>query len=688
MNKKPLVIVVAFALLNAASFAAYAAEKKQLTALDEVLVNATRMNETLTKTSRSMVRIGEAELEKSQPASVAQALKNEANISVTNGPRASSQGVEVRGLSGARVLQTIDDARQNTGSGHRGTYFIEPEMLKSVEVLKGPASSLWGSGAIGGVVAQYTKSAKDLLEEDQAFGGYIKQGYETNGVRKKTSGGIYGVQGNIDWLFNGSYLDSNNIKVGNDEALENSAGRGRSALAKLGYEASDDQRLELSARLNKSNELVPSNPSTNVNSSVPLVRRNTEDTNLTLDYQFNPSANPYVDTKALVYLNQTNYDEDRVTKGQFDSTEFTTLGMSLSNKSIFGTKGAGQTELLYGLDGYKDTVETLRDDKGQRGQRPANIDAETSTLGAFMAAKVSLSQDWSLEPSLRYDSFTNTSNNLGLDTDDNALSPSLALAWQSTPWLNLSARYDQAFRAPSIEEMYSTGSHYCIPPIPRFLPNGMCNTFAINPDLKAETAKNKELKADMNFSELAGDDELNITLNLFRNDVDDFIVQTVSNPLMGIPGFEQTTSWDNVTKAELTGFEVSSRYRIAQTRVALNYGQTQGKDANTGEYISGIPANKLSLDLSQGIMEGDMQLGTRVNYVASQSKVPQGHSQAQYDDYMLWDIYVAWEPAMGTFEGLRVDFAIENIGDEQYKQAWQTLFEQGRNMKASARYKF
>jgi hemoglobin/transferrin/lactoferrin receptor protein len=690
MNKKPLVIAVTLAIFNAASVGAYAADNKAVTELDAVVVNATRIDESLTKSSRAIVKISAAQLEELQAASVAKALKHEANISVTNGPRPSAQGVEIRGLSGNRVLQTVDDARQNAGSGHRGTYFIDPEMLKSIEVLKGPSSSLWGSGAIGGVVAQYTKSAQDFLEEDEQFGGYLKQGYETNGSRTKTSGSIYGIQDSVDWLFNASYLDSNNIKVGNDETLNNSASMGRSALAKLGWQLDDAQRLELSLRSNNSNELVPSNPSAEVSRSVPLVRRETTDNNLSLAYELNPTDNAYLDAKALIYVNQTDYDEDRVTKGQIDATEFNTLGLSLSNKSIFG-KGTGRTELVYGVDGYKDTIETVRDDKGQTGQRPGNIDGEVSTLGAFVTAKVSLSDTVSVEPALRYDSFSNQSNNLGLEIDDSAVSPSLALVWQSTPWLNLSARYDEAFRAPSIEEMYSSGSHYCIPPIPRFLPNGMCNTFAINPDLKAEKAKNKELKADFSFSELSAtgaDDELNLTLSVFRNDVDDFIVQSVSNPLMGIPGFEQTTSWDNVSSAELTGFEISSRYRYNQTRLSINYGQTQGKDADSNEYIANIPANKLSLDLSQGIMEGDVKLGTRLSYVASQTDVPLDNKVAKYDDYKLWDIYVAWEPSMGDLAGLRVDFAIENIGDEQYKQAWQTLFEQGRNMKLSARYQF
>ena len=683
MTKKPLVIAMAMAF----SSSVYAQQTQQVTEFDEVVVSATRVTEKVSETSRSVAVVSEEQLQELQPASVAQALKNEANINVSNGPRASSQGVEIRGLGGQRVLQTIDGARQNTNSGHRGTYFIDPELLSSVEVVRGPASSLWGSGAIGGVVAQNTKSAHDFLEDEDTFGGYLKQGFESNGDRAKTSGAIYGLSettnvGDIDWLINGSYYDSNNIKVGNDQTLENSASEGSSGLAKFGWQPTDEQRLQLSARFSKIDELVPSNPTTEVGSSVPLVKRKTNDQNVTLDYSFNPTDNKLLDLNATLYWNGTDYDEDRVTKNQVDSTEYDTLGFSINNSSKFAN-----TVLTYGVDGYQDKIKTVRDDSGQVGQRPDDIDGETSVWGAFTRADISLSDNWKVDAAVRYDAFKNTSNNLNQESDDSAFSPSVGLVWTTTDWLTLSARYDQAFRAPSIEEMYPTSTHYCIPPIPGFLPGGLCNTFEINPDLKAEKAQNKEIKADLRFSELAGNDELAMTLSVFRNDVDDFIEQSVSDPLMGIPGFEQTTSWNNVDEAKLTGFEFSTRYRYEQTRVSLNYGQTEGKDKTEGDYLTNVPAKKLAIDLSQAIMEGDMKFGTRFTYVAEQDQLPADYTEA-YDSYKLWDVYVAWEPAMGTFEGLRVDFAVENIGDEEYRQAWQTLYEQGRNFKLSARYSF
>ncbi|OIN12830.1 TonB-dependent receptor [Shewanella algae] len=683
MNRKPLVMAITLALGTPLLSLAAVAEQVKTAEFDEVLVSATRIQEKVSESSRSAAVVGEEQLAEKQGNSVAEVLKTEANINIANGPRASAQQVEIRGLSGQRVLQTIDGARQNASAGHRGTFFMDPELLSSVEVVRGPASSLWGSGAIGGVVSQNTKSAREMLDEGQSFGGYLKQGYETNGQRSKSSGAIYGAKGCIDWLLNGSYSDGDNIKAGNDNTLENSASRSRSGLAKFGWQLDEAQRLQLSGRINEIFEAVPSNPATGVSNSVPLVRRDSKDSNLTLDYSLAPRGNALLDLDAKFYWNKTDYDENRLTKGQFDTTEYETLGFSIANRSQWqGLK------LTYGLDGYRDQIETFRDDSGQSGQRPGNIDGESRVWGAFVAANIALGENWSLDPALRYDSFENESNNLGHSSDDDALSPSLALVWKTAPWLTLSARYDEAFRAPSVEEMYSSGTHYCIPPIPNFLPNGLCNTFEVNENLKAEKAKNKELKADMRFAELAGNDELALSLSVFRNDVDDFIEQRVTNPLHGIPRLEQNTRWDNVDKARLTGFELTGKYRINQTRLSLSYGQTEGKDRHDGGYLANIPANKLVLDLSQGIMAGDMKLGTRVSYNASQDRVPKDNPVNRYQDYTLWDVYLAWEPAMGTFEGLRVDFAIENIGDEEYIQAWQTLMDQGRNFKLSARYRF
>ena len=118
------------------------------------------------------------------------------------------------------------------------------------------------------------------------------------------------------------------------------------------------------------------------------------------------------------------------------------------------------------------------------------------------------------------------------------MSPSIALIWNTTDWLTLSAAYNEAFRAPGMEEMFSTGTHFAFPL--------GSNVFVPNPDLKPEEAKNKELTARMQFANLAGDDDLEITGSVFQNDVDNFINQIVDMRAM-------TTTWVNVDEARWRG---------------------------------------------------------------------------------------------------------------------------------------
>lgn len=128
--------------------------------LSTVVVTATRDEKPADQQQRAVAVVTKKAIEARQPDSVVESLKYENNVEVGGGSRPGAQQPIVRGLSGNRVLQVIDGVRQNTNSGHRGTYFVDPELVEQVEVVKGPSSSLWGSGALGGVVATSSGSTK------------------------------------------------------------------------------------------------------------------------------------------------------------------------------------------------------------------------------------------------------------------------------------------------------------------------------------------------------------------------------------------------------------------------------------------------------------------------------------------------------------------------------------------------
>ena len=200
-----IALSVMTALLTAPVLATAQDTSQPVDTLAPVVVTAPRQAEALDKVKKPVAVVARRDLDARQPDSVVESLKYESNVEVTGGSRPGAQAPVIRGLSGNRILQVVDGVRQNTNSGHRGTYFVDPELVKQVEVVKGPSSSLWGSGALGGVVAMQTLNAQDLLRDGQSVGGYLRQGYHTGDDKTLTSGAVYGQQGNHDWLLNGYY---------------------------------------------------------------------------------------------------------------------------------------------------------------------------------------------------------------------------------------------------------------------------------------------------------------------------------------------------------------------------------------------------------------------------------------------------------------------------------------------------
>lgn len=209
-----------------------------------------------------------------------------------------------------------------------------------------------------------------------------------------------------------------------------------------------------------------------------------------------------------------------------------------------------------------------------------------------------------------------------------------------------------------------------------------CNVFVSNPDLKPETSRNTELMAKWSVSDLAGGDHLQLNASVFHNEVDDFIEQVVS--MSPFPG---TTTWRNVDKARITGAELSADYRYNRLRWQWSYGHARGEDRNTGQDLSQIPADTFATDLSYAVLPAELTLGTRVTRALSQKRTQcTGCNGDTYDGYTLVDLYASWEPK--SLPGMKLDLAINNLTDQDYQVAWESLKEAGREVKLSARYRF
>ncbi|EMV5898122.1 TonB-dependent receptor plug domain-containing protein, partial [Escherichia coli] len=92
-------------------------------------------------------------------------LRHVPGITLDGTGRTNGQDVNMRGYDHRGVLVLVDGVRQGTDTGHLNGTFLDPALIKRVEIVRGPSALLYGSGALGGVISYDTVDAKDLLQE-------------------------------------------------------------------------------------------------------------------------------------------------------------------------------------------------------------------------------------------------------------------------------------------------------------------------------------------------------------------------------------------------------------------------------------------------------------------------------------------------------------------------------------------
>lgn len=693
---------------------------KPVQKLRGVVVSASRSEEDVVESSKSVDWVNQESIKRVQSRSIAESVTALPNVEVEGGSRPLSQEINIRGIGGNRIVRLIDGTRQNFSAGHRGSYYLDPALLKGVEVVRGASSSAWGSGSIGGVVNMVTKDASDFLQSDEAFGAELAYDVGSAADEKVLNASLFGQLNSGDqYLFSIVDREADDIELGNGNTLPNSAIESQSLLAKYRWQLTEQQHLSFSFSNLDADQQVPSNPSTNASpgpsSSNPLLQRNTEQSNLKLAYGYSDDDNPWLDFSANVYKNTTDIEENCLGAcglrlggpARRDTSEYTTQGISLQN-----TSGSETVKFVYGLDYYKDEINSSRN--GQpREQYPTS---ESELTAAFVRAEIAITNAFYVIPSIRYDQFDHSAADLSLaEVEESERSESLALRWQAASWFALIASYDEAFRAPGLTELFPTGVHFdlfsegAVNPANTPFPGvpaspALSNLFVPNLDLKPERAENKELSARFKFKGLAGNDELRIRLTAFQNDVDDFINQVVSvdiahymnayfstafNPFVSFEDvFDQgrvSTQNRNVSSAEFDGYELDVAYEINNTSVALSYGETDAKDKDTGDALS-VPADKWVLDIAQNFLQGDLAAGLRVTDAGDREPAVSGLPPVE--GYTVTDAYFVWEPSSESLAGLRLGLSVLNLGDKDYQRNSFDLPSAGRDVRLTARYRF
>ncbi|HHF4939526.1 TPA: TonB-dependent hemoglobin/transferrin/lactoferrin family receptor [Haemophilus influenzae] len=663
-----------------------------------------------------------------QATSVAAALEDIPNVDIRGGSRSIAQKPNIRGLSDNRVVQVIDGVRQNFDLAHRGSYFLPMSLIQEIEVIKGPSSSLWGSGALGGVVAMRTPNALDLLKNNDKFGVKIRQGYQTANNLSEKDVSVFAANDKFDVLISGFYNNADNLRTGRGNKLNNTAYKQFGGLGKFGWQINDANRVELSHRETRFKQTAPGNneveneltneqikdqinefhgsknnfppkpqPSlsetskfysgvkTRLGSVSYLTDQQIPDQSTVFNYYLTPD-NPYLNTHIALYNNKTIEKEQRKVSGVKDQTKLTTRGINLRNSSELS-----HISFVYGVDYMRDKIRTERGTNSSDAQFRADpYNANSNTTGVYLIAHIPLfGEKLLVSPSVRYDHYDTSSKTVKYK--DNHLSPATKLTWIVTNWLDFTAKYNEAFRAPSMQERFVSGAHFGAD----IAGLKQVNRFVANPNLRPETAKNKEITANLHFDSLFKQgDKFKIEATYFRNDVKDFINLKIFNDAnknknanANGASLPTNSQYQNITNARLSGIELQAQYQTERLTLFTNYGSTKGRDKDSGEALSNIAASKIGVGADYALVKDKFTVGATITHYAAQHRVPKDHA-VTYPSYILTDLRATYAPLKGEWKNLRLDFALENLFDRKYQPAFSLMEGTGRNAKISAVYSF
>jgi hemoglobin/transferrin/lactoferrin receptor protein len=177
------------------------------TQLDAVTTAAMRSRRPLDDVPATVSVITTENIDRENMQDVRDLVRNEPGVTVGNNPnRAGFQNFVIRGIGGNRVLLMVDGMRtpdfpdSNQGAGTYSREQPDLEDIKRVEIIRGPASALYGSDAIGGVVAYTTKDPGDYLREGKNVYASAKAAY--SGANQQFSESFTGAvrSGNVEFM--------------------------------------------------------------------------------------------------------------------------------------------------------------------------------------------------------------------------------------------------------------------------------------------------------------------------------------------------------------------------------------------------------------------------------------------------------------------------------------------------------
>jgi hemoglobin/transferrin/lactoferrin receptor protein len=682
--------------------------------LKETVVTATRSEADASSLSSTVTSIDRTKLDRSMPMDEADLFEDEPDIAFARDLRRhGATRVNIRGIEDNRVVSLVDGVRLGdyyNGGGptnftQSSSPSVMPDFLKRVEIVRGAASSLYGSDAIGGVVGYVTLNPSDLLQNGASTGVRLRAGY--NGANQGLSQTVIGAfRGETTEVLLGySHASGKETKnMGKDSSVS------ASRTAPNPLETEDNGVLgkfifkpvtghKFGVTIEGRNQQVDSNIY-RMASSLPKVTSvrgddNAQRVRASVEWEHTPRDFAAYDklttrlyrqeseTRNYNFQNRTNTSATCSAASGTGNNCYIESDFSMDQTSmgtnVLAEKGWGMSNLLtYGADLSRTRVEELRDtrvwnltagtfSKSLAGETYPLRDfaiGKTDTLGLFVQNEFAslAGGQLSVTPGVRYDYTRLTPevdalaqqtltaiNRQAVEKSFGSFSPKLGAVWRFDSAVSAYGQVARGFRAPNYAEVNgvfrNTAQQYGITP---------------NPDLKPETSVGVEVGVRTNNG------KLRTQLSAFNNQYKDFI-ESVRFTCPGNPscisGTSSTYQSVNLSSVRIYGAEARAGWDFAPGWSASGaLAVARGTNEETGQPLNSVEPTRLTTNLTRDF--GEWGTGWRVRAAQRKDRTDDVTSGVWFKPggYVVNDLTAWWKFTSKT----SVTFAVNNVFDKKY----------------------
>lgn len=687
-------------------------------ALPEVVVSGSRQEQAADELPLSYDVINANTLSNQQSRNLREALENLPNTSVKRSParfsvggatasagRDGNVGINIRGLGGNRVLLMTDGVRMPRSYAFRTTTFdreyLSLELLKRIEVVRGPASALYGSDGMAGLVNFITHEPADFLavgkgETPKTLGGRIAAGWSGDDNGHTLAGTVAGqASDTLQWMLTATTRGAHamdNMGTNNEPNLNRTSpnpqdDRDNAVLGKIVLRPHATQRhvftLEHVQKKSDVDLLSSRNPlplrGTPAQIAGAIVdeysSRSMERNRLTWDARFGLGTDwaDHVRTVVAYQDAQSRQVGTSVRNTLPLRVRDNSYGESTWQAGVQADKilrsGGWAHKITYGLDHVRSDISNLYTGLAPLPPEvfPLKRFPDTrETTSALYVQDESVHGNWSLTPGLRFDHFSldvtsqagfyPPAKQPGQSLSGSALSPKIGVLYRATEQWSVFGQYAAGFRAPDAGQVngyYENAAEQVI-----IIPN---------PDLRPEKSRGVELGVRGRL------DRLSLDAAVFGSHYSNLIMDTVLIRGTGTAADPRIFQTINTERARITGFELKGQYdwgRVAGGRLVtpFSYGKARGVNRATGKPINSVDPAQLALGVQYDTAAWGLRLDMRhhaaktAKDIDSASSVKPPNTQFTVPSATTLDVSAQWR----LRKDLRLNFAVHNLTNRKY----------------------